>query len=215
MGKTRNERKLRKELSSNIQSHINNGEYDLESNFRKIRPYTQRSRKKNLSHGVTDSSEGFRRKRYQENYVDSSAPSSLQTASGSSFWDSYCRLDDKISDYNEKNEAAHSDLRQELEQKINNSENKQNEKIGEINKKLGDLDNKIDKRLSIQWYRWTIGGIVAIATIWFVFSYKEVAEAPRKIQAIENKIDFIEKDMRKSDYYLDSLHHYCPVKVDK
>lgn len=49
MGKTRNERKLRKELSSNIQSHINNGEYDLESNFRKIRPYTQRSRKKNLS----------------------------------------------------------------------------------------------------------------------------------------------------------------------
>ena len=118
----------------------------------------------------------------------------------------YCRLDDKISDYKEKNEVAHSDLRQELEQKINISENKQNEKIGEINNKLGDLDNKIDKRLSIQWYSWTIGGIVAIVTIWFIFSYKEVAETPRKIQSIENKIDFIEKNMQKRDYYLDSLY---------
>lgn len=117
MGKTRNEKKTRKGLSSNIQSYTNNGEYDLESNFRKIRPYTQRSRKKNPPHGVTDSSEDFSRKRYQENYVDSSAPTSLQTASGSAFWDSYCRLDDKISDYKEKNEVAHSDLRQELEQK--------------------------------------------------------------------------------------------------
>ena len=206
MGKTRNEKKTRKGLSSNIQSYTNNGEYDLESNFRKIRPYTHRSRKKNPPHGVTDSSEDFSRKRYQENYVDSSAPTSLQTASGSAFWDSYCRLDDKISDYKEKNEVAHSDLRQELEQKINISENKQNEKIGEINNKLGDLDNKIDKRLSIQWYSWTIGGIVAIVTIWFIFSYKEVAETPRKIQSIENKIDFIEKNMQKRDYYLDSLY---------
>ena len=85
MGKTRNEKKTRKGLSSNIQSYTNNGEYDLESNFRKIRPYTQRSRKKNPPHGVTDSSEDFSRKRYQENYVDSSAPTSLQTASGSAF----------------------------------------------------------------------------------------------------------------------------------
>lgn len=206
MGKTRNEKKPRKGLSSNIQSHTNNGEYDLESNFRKIRAYTQRTRKKNPSHGVTDSSENFNRKRYQENYIDSSDPTSLQTASGSSFWDSYCRLDDKISDYKEKNEAAHSDLRQELEQKINDSENKQNERIVEINNKLGGLDNKIDERLSIQWYRWTIGGIVAIVTIWFVFSYKEVSQTPRQIQSIENKIDFIEKNMQKNDNHLDSLH---------
>lgn len=206
MGKTRDDKKLYKGLSSNVQSHTNKGEYDLESNFRKIRPYTQRSRKKNSSHGVTDSSEDFSCKQYQENYVDSSDPTSLQTASGSSFWFSYCRLDDKISDYKEKNEVAHSDLRQELEQKINNSENKQNEKIGEINNKLEGLGDKIDERLSIQWYRWTIGGIVAIVTIWFVFSYKEVAEAPRKIQSIENKIDFIEKDMQERNYKLDSLH---------
>lgn len=206
MGKTRNEKKSSKGLSSNIQRHTNNGEYDLESNFRKIRPYTQRFRKKNTSQGVTDSCEDFSRKRYQENYVDSSDPTSLQTASGSSFWDSYCRLDDKISDYKEKNEVEHSDLRQELEQKVNTLENKQNEKIGEINNKLGNLDNKIEERLSIQWYHWTIVGIVAIVTIWFVFSYKEVAETPRKIQSIESKIDFMEKDMQKMDYHLDSLY---------
>ena len=84
MGKTRDDKKLYKGLSSNVQSHTNKGEYDLESNFRKIRPYTQRSRKKNSSHGVTDSSEDFSCKQYQENYVDSSDPTSLQTASGSS-----------------------------------------------------------------------------------------------------------------------------------
>lgn len=190
MGKTRKEKKPRKGLSSNIQSHTNNGEYDLESNFRKIRAYTQRTRKKNPSHSVTDSSENFNRKRYQENYIDSSDPTSLQTASGSSFWDSYCRLDDKISDYKEKNETAHANLRRELEQKINESESKQNERIG-------NLENKIDTKLSKQWYHWTIVGIVAIVTIWFTFSYKEVAEAPRKTQSIENKIDFIEKNIQK------------------
>ncbi len=159
MGKKKNDKKPYK--GSNFQDHTNNGEYDLESNFRKIRPYTQRSQKKSLSHGVTDSSEEFNRKRFQENYVDSSDSTSPQTASGSPMWDSYCRLDDKISDYKDKNEAAHTDLRRELEQKINDSENKQNEKIG-------NLENKIDTRLSKQWYCWTIVGIVAIVTIWFV-----------------------------------------------
>lgn len=199
MRKTRNEKKPREGLSSNFQSHNNNGEYDLERNFRKIRPYTQRIRKKNLSHGVTDSSEDFSQKRYQENYVDSSDPTPLQTSSGSSLWNSYCRLDDKISDYKDKNEAAHTDLRRELEQKINASENKQNEKIG-------NLENKIGTRLSKQWYRWTIVGIVAIVTIWFVFSYEEVAQVPRQIQSIESKIDFIEKNIQKNDNHLDSLH---------
>lgn len=33
-----------------------------------------------------------------------------------------------------------------------------------------------------------------------------MAETPRKIQSIENKIDFIEKNMQKRDYYLDSLY---------
>lgn len=197
MVKKKNDKKPYKGISSNSQRYTNNGEYDLESNFRKIRPYTQKTRKKTLFHGVTDNSEEFDRKRFQENYVDSSDPTSLQTASGSSVWDSYCRLDDKISDYKDRNEAAHIDLRRELEHKINESENKQNEKIE-------NLDNKIDTRLSKQWYHWTIGGIVAIVTVWFVFSYKEVAQAPRQIQSIENKIDYIEKNLQRDSTPLDS-----------
>ena len=79
-------------------------------------------------------------------------------------------------------------------------------KIGEINNNIKGLNDKIDGRLSIQWYRWTIGGIVAIVTIWYVFSYKDVAEAPKLIQSLENKIDCIEKDMQKKDNHSDSLH---------
>lgn len=130
----------------------------------------------------------------------------MQTSSGSPAWESYCRPDNKISDYKEKNEAAHTDLRRELEQKIDASEKKQNDKIGEINNNIKGLNDKIDGRLSIQWYRWTIGGIVAIVTIWYVFSYKDVAEAPKLIQSLENKIDCIEKDMQKKDNHSDSLH---------
>ena len=206
MGKTRNDKRPRKGSGPNFQSYANNGEYDLESSFRKIRPYTQKCRKKNPSQGVTDSSENISRERYKENYIDSSDQTSVQTSSGSPAWESYCRPDNKISDYKEKNEAAHTDLRRELEQKIDASEKKQNDKIGEINNNIKGLNDKIDGRLSIQWYRWTIGGIVAIVTIWYVFSYKDVAEAPKLIQSLENKIDCIEKDMQKKDNHSDSLH---------
>ena len=47
---------------------------------------------------------------------------------------------------------------------------------------------------------------MAIVTIWYVFSYKDVAEAPKLIQSLENKIDCIEKDMQKKDNHSDSLH---------
>ncbi len=199
MNKIRNEKQTRKGLSSNIQSHTNNGEYDLKSNFRKIRLYTQKSRKKCLSHGITDSSEDFSRKKYQEYYVNSSDSIPLQTSSGNSLWNSYCRLDDKISDYKDKNETAHTDLRRELEQKINTSEDKQNERIE-------NLENKIAKKLSKQWYCWTIAGILAMVGIWFTFSYREVSQVPKHIQSIENKIDFMEKSIHKNDNHLDSLH---------
>lgn len=206
MRKTKNEKKTHKGLSSDFLGHTNKGEYDLESNFRKIRPYTQKSRKKNISHGVTDSSEDFSRKQYQENYIDSYDPTSLQATSGSSLWNSYCRLDDKISDYKEKNEAAHIDLRQELEQKIKDSESKQNEKIVEFNSKIEILDDKIDKRLSKQWYNWTVVGIVAIVTIWYTLSYNEVSQAPKQIQSMEYKIEFIEKNIQKEYSRLDSSY---------
>ena len=199
MGKIRTGNKTCKGLNSNIKIQTNKEEYDLKNNFRKIRPYTQRSRKKNPPHGVTDSSEDFSRKRYHENYVDSSDSVSLQTSSGNSLWDSYCRLDDKISDYKDKNETAHTDLRRELEQKIKNLEDDQKEKIE-------NLEDKIDKKLSKQWYRYTIVGILAMISIWYTFSYNDVSQVPRQIQSIENKINFIEKKIQKYDNHLDSLH---------
>lgn len=203
MGKRKDDKKPRRGISSNYHSQTNKGEYDLESNFRKIKPYTQKSRKKNLSHGVTDSREEFNQKRFQENYVDSSDQTSPQTSSGSSMWEPYCRLDDKISDYKDKNEAAHTDLRRELEEKIDDLENKQNQKIDSI-------DSKIGTRLSIQWYYWTIGGIVAIVTVWFVLSYQEVAQAPRQIQSIENRIDNLEKNIPR-DNKKNTLRDNAPI----
>ncbi len=199
MGKIRTGNKTCKGLNSNIKIQTNKEEYDLKNNFRKIRPYTQRTRKKYIYHGITDSSEDSSQKRYHENYVDSSDSVSLQTSSGNSLWDSYCRLDDKISDYKDKNETAHTDLRRELEQKIKNLEDDQKEKIE-------NLEDKIDKKLSKQWYRYTIVGILAMISIWYTFSYNDVSQVPRQIQSIENKINFIEKKIQKYDNHLDSLH---------
>ena len=113
-------------------------------------------------------------------------------------WESYTRLDDKITDFNYKNDQAHTELRKELESKIKDS-------IAPVVDSIKECKDDISKRLSIQWYIWTIIGLVAIVGIWYMFSYinvhplpGQVQEMDKRLNSIERKIDMIQSDTTRS-----------------
>ena len=88
------------------------------------------------------------------------------------------RLEDKITDFNYKNDQAHTDLRKELEAKIKKS--------------IKDCNEAIEKRLPYLWYYLTIVGLVTIVGIWYMFSYIDVHPLPNKVKEIDRRLNIIE-----------------------
>lgn len=164
-------------------------EYDLEKNFKKINSYSKNRRNKGKFHNpITDSNDSDNYNpgsQYIETPINSSFP---QRTGDSSVWDSYVRLDDKITDFNYKNDQAHTELRKELESKIKDS-------IATLSVSIKECKEDISKHLSIQWYIWTIIGLVAIVTVWYIFSYQDIHPLPRQVQEIDKKLNVIEKKM--------------------
>lgn len=110
-----------------------------------------------------------------------------------SVWITYSQLDNKISSFQSSNESAHTDLRNVIDSQINN-----------LNEQLSP---KIESKLSIRWYEWTVAGIVAIALIFYFLSYsrlldtvkfqtEQIRELERKSEDNSYRMQSLEKEVR-------------------
>lgn len=194
--KGQNKKKTFQKQSGSPVNSVAGNEYDLEKNIKKINSYSRSRRNGNdkLHNHITDSGENEQTAFLRNGYIETPQTSSLLRTGDHGAWDSYTHLDEKITDFKYKNDQAHTDLRKELETKIKDSNAVCQESIKECKKAISDC-------LPKQWYNWTIVGLVAIASIWYMFSYIEVHPLPQKvndlnkqIRTIEKRIDSLKKD---------------------
>lgn len=190
MAKGQNKNKpFQKQRINGSTSAIDN-EYDLAKNIKRINSYsrTRRNSKDKFHGNITDSGERDGICSYGNGVIETPHTSSNCQRTGDYVaWDSYTRLDDKITDFNYKNDQAHTDLRKELESKLKDS--------------IKECNDAISKRLHVQWYVWTIIGLVTIVGIWYMFSYADVHPLPSRVEdmdkrlhSIENRIDISAND---------------------
>lgn len=148
-------------------------EYDLSSSFKKIKNYSKRGRQSDSEYISSESDSQYSNNK--NHTVSSSEVYSPETSTGQHLWNNYYRLEDKFSNYTSQNENAHTDLRRELEKKIDDAKK-------EIMNSIKDIQIDIKEKLPIQWYIWTIIGLVAIATIWYTFSYSTLLNNQEKVE---------------------------------
>lgn len=187
MVKGQNKNKPSQKRRLNVSTPAVDNEYDLEKNFKRINSYsrTRRNSKDKIHSHITDSGEGENFGSYGNGVIETPRVSSNRQRTGDYVaWDSYARLDDKITDFNYKNDQAHTDLRKELESKIRDS--------------IKECNDAISKRLHIQWYRWTIAGLVTLVGIWYLFSYVYVHPLPSKVEDMDKRLHSIENKINVS-----------------
>lgn len=197
MARNRNKiRSLVKSETNSCQGRADcENEYDLEKNIKRINSYSKNRRYKYRNNSrITDSRKIDEPLSNSNGIVESINANSAPVRTGdSSTWDSFVRLDDKITDFNYKNDQAHTNLRRELEDKIKQSEMSLNDSIKECR-------DAISKRLHIQWYIWTITGLVTIVGIWYMLSYINVHPLPAKVIDIEKRLNAIESEIGSSTH---------------
>ena len=126
----------------------------------------------------------------QRGFVSSNSSQYEEKTTGVPSWDRYDRLEDKFSSFSDKNENDHTNLRKELEGKI--------EKVSDdIKDELKELRQNVEKKLSKQWYVWTIIGLVAIVGIIWALSYQEIVKIPNEVKEQEYKIDKLEDALKQ------------------
>ena len=163
-------------------------DYDLARSFSKVRQYSRYTRK-NLAIDGTCSDEE------QANYsqrglVSSNSSQYEEKTTGAPSWDRYDRLEDKFSSFSDKNENDHTNLRMELERKI--------EKVSDdVKEELKELRQNVEKKLPKQWYVWTIIGLVAIVSLIWALSYREIVKIPNDVKEQEYKIDKLENELKQ------------------
>lgn len=163
-------------------------DYDLARSFSKVRQYSRHARK-NLAIDGTCSDEE------QANYsqrglVSSNSSQYEEKTTGAPSWDRYDRLEDKFSSFSDKNENDHTNLRMELERKI--------EKVSDdVKEELKELRQNVEKKLPKQWYVWTIIGLVAIVSLIWALSYREIVKIPNDVKEQEYKIDKLENELKQ------------------
>lgn len=175
MAKGQNKNKPFQKRRINGSTSTIDNEYDLEKNIKRINSYsrTRRNSKDKFHSNITDSGERDGISSYGNGVIETPHTSSSRQRTGDYVaWDSYTRLDDKITDFNYKNDQAHTDLRKELESKLKDS--------------IKECNDAISKRLHIQWYVWTIIGLVTIVGIWYMFSYADVHPLPSRVEDMAN-----------------------------
>lgn len=170
-----------------VSSGIVDNEYDLEKNLKKINAYSKNKQHKNRPHDFVTDSRNLDSNNSNSKYIEPPINSSVPQLTGDNFaWDSYIRLESRITDFDYKNDLAHTDLRKELESKIKES--------------IKDCNESIEKRLPYLWYYLTIIGLVAIVGIWYMFSYIDVHPLPRQVQEIDKRLNVIEKKVDMMQY---------------
>ena len=163
-------------------------DYDLARSFSKVRQYSRHTRK-NLAIDGTCSDEE------QANYsqrglVSSNSSQYEEKTTGAPSWDRYDRLEDKFSSFSDKNENDHTNLRMELERKI--------EKVSDdVKEELKELRQNVEKKLPKQWYVWTIIGLVAIVSLIWALYYREIVKIPNDVKEQEYKIDKLENELKQ------------------
>lgn len=145
------------------QSRRPDSDYDIAQSMQRVRQY--RTRKgSNSTRDTTKSDVGYDNRSYLSS--QSEYPNGLTSEPARDF---YFRLEDQMSDYNDKNEVAHNDLRKSFETKIS-----------DISKELLDIRKSVTEKVSNNTFRWIIGGIIGaavlIAGIWASLSYYPLVE---------------------------------------
>lgn len=170
------------------QKSVEYQDYDLAQSFSKVRQYSRHTRK-NLVIDGTCSDEG-QANYSQRGFVSSNSSQYEEKTTGVPSWDRYDRLEDKFSSFSDKNENDHTNLRIELEGKI--------EKVSDdVKDELKELRQNVEKKLSKQWYVWTIIGLVAIVSLIWALSYREIVKIPNEVKEQEYKIDKLENELKQ------------------
>lgn len=157
--------------TSNIEA-----EYDLGKSFSRVRAYTRGAKK---SHHNQTTESFIHNDSYQNRSIDNVDETIEDKTFSGSTWTIYTRLDDKLSSFSDKNEEAHTSLRQELDQKIES------------------VNQKCDKKVPLSLFSWIISGIIGaaciIVSIWWVISYDDMRKLPNKIQEINVRVNGLEE----------------------
>jgi hypothetical protein len=191
----RQKNKKPKTTSVHKEPDVKGNEYDLQNSFKRLKQHSGIHNNRGNIH-VTQTLENYNRQNSQQQFIESTDRPSLHTDSGGMSWDEYTRLDNKLDSFSSQNVKDHTDLRHELENKIK-------EAVDPISSSIKLLEEKLSSRLSVQWYRWTIIGIVAIVGIWYMFSYNEIHPLPRRVDKIERNLDELNN---KTKSYVDTIY---------
>lgn len=154
--------------------------------FNKVHQYSRHARKNSIVDGTYSDEEQSNHRR--RGFVSSNYSQYEDKTTGAPSWDRYDRLEDKFSSFSDKNENDHTNLRKELEGKIENASE-------EIKDEIKELRQNVEKKLPKQWYVWTIIGLVAIVSIIWALSYQDVTKLPSEIIRLEKRIDKLESEL--------------------
>lgn len=143
----------------------NQEEYDLKRSFSRLNRYRSSSFYQTMEHE-------------QSNYdppVDSSLDSDYNSVTNQ-FGNPYYRLEDKISALSDKNDAAHDNLRKELE--------------GKIDKAKDEVEQQIkDKKENRKWIIGTVIAILVAIIGYIVLPYQKSSNNQKEIIKIQTTID--------------------------
>lgn len=187
MAKQKNKPLSKKDTPSR---NSNKEEYDLERNFRKVNQFSRYGLKNYREETETNQNEN---NSYHYRTIKST-DGAIGTSTNSGFLE-YTRLEDQISEYSNKNESAHDNIRKDYEQKIN------------------DVSNEVKTKLSSSDFKWIIGGLLTIlavlATLVFTMSYapliQEVQDNKKKINSIDNSLNLLKSEQEHLKNDIDEL----------
>lgn len=189
----------------NKEPNVKCNEYDLQNSFKKLKQHSGRHNSNSIDNiHLTQTQENYKFQNNNQQFIESTEKPSLHTASGGINWDEYTRLDDKLDSFSSQNIKDHTNLRHELEKKIKES-------VDPISSSIKSMEEKLSSRLSVQWYTWTVAGIVAIASIFYKFSYNEIHPLPRRVDKIERDLDDL-KNKAKSFNNIDTMYIHSESK---
>lgn len=159
-------------------------DYDVAQSMQRVRAYRP-TRTSNPVRPATNSNVGAESRPYLNNRYDNHF-----TATSEPSRDLFIHLSERVSDINDKNELAHTDLRKEIDAKI-----------GDVSKDVAEVKKAVDEKLSTTTFQWLLGiisaGIVLFVTIWFYLSYQPLLD---KTESHSTQIHELDKKVNPTEH---------------
>lgn len=174
---SRNKNRSQKPLSQPKQSEQ---DYNLSESFKRVSPYVRQSRPKKNSRGTTNDQSQIHR--HRDIVSNTSKGFSESTGTNTPTWDNIYRLEDKISSITKINNQEHSNLRIELESKIER-------KFDTLYQFFDKIENKVDTKLSKKWFFISVSVLASFVGIIWALSYNDVQKLPQRVTAIEKQLE--------------------------